>query len=360
VGKDVAKSERTELLFSEIYPEGLGCVGCVDHTVCGGINTPGLFDCWPLCCNKPHTCAFICPRDVERFVEYVRNINGFEFDNIPLVNSPQLPPLPDSVPLIYHGSSRENPMNEKFVAVELEKLVNFRTSNIRFSTPEELSRSLGFNTTAKIVVSGVMDDIPLEKYWFLKDRLQFIKQLRRLSPALVTSPNFSSFANAPRWDNLFNLKRSLICWSEMISEGIPTALHINARTLRDWERVTEFALNHAELKSIAFEFATVMPHRKEWYVKRLVAFATNTNRKMQLVLRGGLPHLKTLKKSFNELTMIDTDSFIKAIYRQRMTAANRNESFPTKDVEKLFSENVAKKAAIVESALGIPKKRIGP
>jgi hypothetical protein len=40
----------------------------------------------------------------------------------------------------------------------------------------------------------------------------------------------------PRLDNLFNMKRIALVWSEIQREGMPCALHLNARTDRDFER----------------------------------------------------------------------------------------------------------------------------
>src|SRR5207249_4165551 len=50
----------------------------------------------------------------------------------------------------------------------------------------------------------------------------------------------SMFLDVPRWDNLHNMKRIALCWSELVSRGLPTSLHLNARTDRDWERWIEF------------------------------------------------------------------------------------------------------------------------
>jgi hypothetical protein len=90
----------------------------------------------------------------------------------------------------------------------------------------------------------------------LAQRRDAIRALRSLGVTLVTTPNFSLFIDQPRWDDLHSQKRIMIVHEEFLSEGLPAALHVNARTERDWERWTEYIAARPELTHIAFEFAT--------------------------------------------------------------------------------------------------------
>lgn len=53
---------------------------------------------------------------------------------------------------------------------------------------------------------------------------------------MVTTPNYSLSIDQPRWDDLHSLKRIAIVHEEFLNEGLPAALHVNARTDKDWER----------------------------------------------------------------------------------------------------------------------------
>src|SRR3546814_9774851 len=52
------------------------------------------------------------------------------------------------------------------------------------------------------------------------------------------------------------LKRILMATVEMMQAGLPTALHANARTERDFERWGELIAERPEIQYLAFEFAT--------------------------------------------------------------------------------------------------------
>jgi hypothetical protein len=54
--------------------------------------------------------------------------------------------------------------------------------------------------------------------------------MRSLGVTLVTTPNFSLFIDQPRWDDLHSQKAVMIAHEEFLSEGLPAALHVDART----------------------------------------------------------------------------------------------------------------------------------
>ena len=281
-------------------------------------HTPSLFSCLDLCCGDTKTCDYVCPRDVENFLEFIRSVSGFELDNVPITKSLNYKKLPVYVPLIYNNSNRSHPLEWEAVAIQLHRLFDYQKGEAKFRTRDDVNNFFGISPEAKLVISGVREDIPLEKYWLMRKIRNFPEILKNLNPTLVTTPNFSSFANAPRWDNFFNMKRVGICWSELLAEGIPTSLYLSGRTLRDWERWTDLAIKRPELKSVSFEFSTLRPFRKEWYVERLVELARNVNRPLQLVIRGGFNYFKTLKEYYEDLTYIDTAAFIKATKREML------------------------------------------
>jgi len=142
--------------------------------------------------------------------------------------------------------------------------------------------------------------------------------LARLRPDLVTVPNFSLFADVPRHDNLFNMKRIAIAWLELVFAGIPTALHVNARTDRDWERWAEFIFHQPASQTLSFEFATgaKINGRGIWYVDRLNWLARQVNRPLAIAVRGTLG-LESLRRNFEKVFVVDTSAYSKAIRRFR-------------------------------------------
>jgi hypothetical protein len=268
-----------------------------------------------LCCQTPDQCDYVCPKDIENYIDHIRSIRGFGFENIPLSKPLMYENLHPYIPLIYHSSKRISLLEYDTVAIQLTRLFDYKTGEIKFKSKQELSEYLGFSPSARIVISGVREDIPLEKYWITRKIKQFASQLKGLEPVLVTVPNFSTFSNAPRWNDMFSMKRIGICWSEFLAEGIPASLHLNGRTLRDWERWAKFIEQRPDVKSVSFEFATMFPARRKWYVNRLVELASNVSRDLQLIIRGGLSYYEILNKFYKEVVYIDTEAFVRATKR---------------------------------------------
>lgn len=345
---------QKKLLFDESKSMGLGCLPCPDRNVCGGIHTSYLYDCLQLCCNNPSNCDYACPKDVENYVTLIRSVKGFEFDNIPHSKPLEYKHLPEYVPLVYNSSSRIESFEYETVAVQLTRLYDFDKKEFKFHCKEEICDYFGFSPNCNILISGVKEDVPLEKYWFIRKTKGFVKQLFKLQPTLVTAPNFSTFSNSPRMDNLFNMKRILICWSELIEQGIPAALHTNGRTLKDWERLTEFIAKRPEVKSISFEFATLFPERKSWYVDRLIELSNSVNRQLQLVVRGGSKHLEILHRFYKQLVFIDSDAFFKSVMRKQIQPNGKLSNVASLEnyyIDDLLKSNIKAKSNILKEKI---------
>jgi hypothetical protein len=314
--KDIAGS----LYHDDANPMSLGCMNCHDRGVCGGLFTSGNhFDCLVFCeCDDPSDCQYVCPNNLEDYIARSQEVLGFEFDNVPHAPTLSYPSLPFAMPLLYHSSGRTGRLKADAVVVPLEHLFDRKTGMLKFGSRAAVAESFGFDEGARLIISGVAQDQPIEDYWSFRRETRMPEQLAALRPDLVTVPNYSTPLDTPRWDNLHNMKRIAICWSELVSAGIPTSLHLNACTDRDWERWTEFVAGRDEVRSVAFEFATgaARLERGEWHTKKLAALAA-VPRPLQVVVRGGVVHLDNLYDAFNEVVFVDTTSFIKTMKRKR-------------------------------------------
>jgi hypothetical protein len=105
---------------------------------------------------------------------------------------------------------------------------------------------------------------------------------------------------------------------------MPCALHLNARTARDYERWAEFARHRADVTDVAFEFKTggAGRGRRAFHHRHLAQFARDTGKPLRLTMIGGLPAIPDLAPAYAKLTYIDTTAFMKAVYRQRAIAGN--------------------------------------
>jgi Domain of unknown function (DUF4417) len=299
----------------------LGCRGCPDFKHCGGLHTEAqVFDCSDLCsCTDRSRCDMICRNNPDLFFARVMEVDGFDLDTIRRVLPLPLPHLPEVVPLISHKFSRGRMLHEPVVAVPLYELFHMGSGEPLVSTREELSDRFRIRTDAVVVASGVNRDVKIEAWAAIADRPRVLATLQALGVALVTTPNFSLFVDVPRPDNLHGMKRIGLSWAELTAAGVPTALHINARTDHDYARWIRFVDERPEVAALAFEFSTGAGYsgRIDWHIEQLCGLADCVDRPLMLVVRGGVRALLKLRAHFSRVILIDTEPFSRAVKRRR-------------------------------------------
>jgi len=305
---------------SNAHPLALGCPTCPDFAACGGLHTAdAAFDCGQRCtCTDPSICDVMCRNKPAKFRAQRQEIGGFSLDTVPRAPVLQYADLPLVVPLVDHRYSRTGTLNESVVAIPLFELYNKATGLPLFSSKAELCMHFRIAADATIVASGVARDVRIEPWWGLSTP-EFLKRFESLGIALFTVPNFSVFSDVPRTDNLHSIKRIALAFSAMVNARLPTALHLNARTERDYANWTKFILERPEVQVVSFEFGTGAGSegRIDSHVAQLCALADAVERPLTLVLRGGLRRLKALKQHFAKVVVLDTTPFAKTRQRQR-------------------------------------------
>lgn len=306
---------------AETASASLGCSTCVDRGTCGGAHKDSsFFDCNDYCrCADKQSCDLVCRGNPATFVARVREIGGFDLATAPRAPEVSVDPLPSMVPLIDHNSARQGRLNFPIIAITLYALIDLSNGLLKVKDREALASQFGIGSEARIVVSGVGRDRKIERYWELPNRAELLAQLQSLGIALITPPNFSVLTDVPRTDNLHAMKRILLAWVEMAEAGLPAALHVNARTERDYQRWADLIAARPEIQSIAIEFATGAGRgsRIAWHVARLRQLAADVNRPLRLIVRGGARALEPLRQSFDAVTVIDTDAFHKTLRRKQ-------------------------------------------
>jgi hypothetical protein len=267
-----------------------------------------------------------------------------------------VPTIPEVVPLIANGSSRKAHFAANAVAIPLFRIVQASTGRVRFKDKHDLCDFFKISRSAYLIASGTAKDRPLEGWWRLENREAVLMRLREVGVDLITTPNYSLFTDVPRWDNLHSMKRIAISWAEAQRAGIPAALHINARTQRDYSRWAEFARAREQVQCVAVEFGTGAgnPTRIERHVEWICALADHVARPLTLVVRGGQAYLSKLATHFGRVVYIDTESFIKTQRRQRARLTQELrlqwETCPT-PVGTPLDALLASNAAFVEAAV---------
>ena len=279
------------------------------------------FDCLDYCCGELDTCDVVCRRKPADFVRRVREIGGFALDNVPRSKGVSSRALPRVVPVLYHGGSRCGAFVEGMVSLPLYGFVDRRGGGVRFREVRAVAEKYRIAPEARLLLTGTAQDGPVERWWGLGDRrTDVIRGLRDLGVEMVTTPNFSLFVDRPRWDDLHSVKRIALCHEEFLREGLRAALHVNARTERDWERWTEYVAARDEVRDIAYEFATGAGRagRMDWHVRRLVGLGREVGRKLHITVRATPPEVVgRLAQVFDGVTFLDTNAFMKTVKRQR-------------------------------------------
>ena len=302
----------------------LGCRVCPDRETCGGLNVPSAFlNCiTDRCCRRPEDCDSVCRNKPLEFAQRVREVRSFDLGNVARAKRLPTMALPFVVPVLYHGNRRAASLDAVAACVPLHLVAGGRSMAKRFATPKALAARFKFKVGTPLVLTGTAPDAHLEAWWGLGEsqRGQVIEQLRGLGVELVTTPNFSLFSDQPRWDDLHSIKRIALVHEEFLRGGLRAALHLNARTERDWERWTEYIALRDEVDYVAFEFTTGAgwAERTDWHAAKLEELANAAGRPLHLVLRATRPDvLRRLSEAFRRVTVLDTTAFIKAVKRQR-------------------------------------------
>lgn len=335
-----------------VNPRSLGCQQCPHLEACGGLNVgTGVFNCLTYCrCADYQTCDNVCPNNQVHLVARSIEVKGL-WTLEKVLKAPSFPrsKIPNMVTMVYHSSARTRAPRTSTVALSLYEIIDKKSGKIRFSTRQDILDYFILEEDTEIILSGTERDKCLERWWELQNREAVIQGIGRLGIQLITTPNFSLFNDVPRHDNAYNMKRIALAWSEIQRNGIPCALHLNARTDHDWNRWSEFLFAHSEIEYVSFEFGTGAgsERRISWYVDKLVKLASQVERPLHLIIRGGLCEIPTLQRVFEAITVIDTSAFIRA-QKRRQAAYQDNklkwESSLTpsgQPIDELFDTNIA-------------------
>lgn len=227
----------------------LGCTTCRSRAVCGGLHPKaGLFDCTRFCCGSPGSCDRVCRHNPD-YVDRVREVGTFEFDNVPRNDALGAPDLPGLIPMVYHKSRLIQPISAGAVALPFRRMFNQRSGSARHDHPLALRSAFGLAPDTEIIVSGAGRDAALERWWSIgeDERCATIHAFKKAGVGLVTSPNFSLFSDRPRWDDLHAMKRIALVHQEFLAGGLPAALHVNGRDEFDFERWATFVAAREEI-----------------------------------------------------------------------------------------------------------------
>jgi hypothetical protein len=311
---------------------------------CGGWYNEG-FDCFDgTCCGKPTTCKYACARS-DSFLQVYRDTHGFSsFRKWSLYQNTQ--EWPWYVPVIQNRSSRRTPMHRSIIAVPTSKLLRWGCNGEKaYRSKGDLHNAFRLSPKTEIIAVSIEKDPPLETFWKYRKIRNSAKRLKSLGIRRIICPDFSTAVNLPRLDNLANRRRSLMCAEEFSEVGISIVPFLAATHEFDWKFWLWFLKEHPEITVIAKEFQTGASYRRigDWHAQWLLRLEQELGRGLHLVAVGGRRYIPTLAR-LDGLTIMDSNPFMKAVKRRRLTIKNhRWTSCRTpkgKPVDELLEHNV--------------------
>jgi hypothetical protein len=346
------------------FEPALGCHDCFALTECGGLYRPGGIDCLCYCCNNPDTCTYLCPRN-KHFLRIWRDTDGIQITIKQLHQQPT--PLPAYLPLIQHGSKRVTTLKATMVALttfDVTRRDKQRNDMVR--DPDQLRQKFRLSSTTALLLSSIAQDVELERYWRQRHQRGLIQGIKATNPTHVIAPNFSLFRDVPRFDNLANIKRSLLCAEEFSTAGLSVIPYVAGITAHDWERWAAFLREHQEISIVCKEFQTGASTRTkgDWHIHRLEELQQKIGRPLHLIAVGGRRYIPVLRQ-FADVTIIDSNPFMRTMHR-RMLTTDGWQNAPTPrgaPIDDLLRSNIDAYAARVHRLLcgeNMPQRRSIP
>ncbi len=338
----------------------LGCSRCPERELCGGLSVEEpVFDCLSLCCGNPATCErYACPQNPKRYSELVNEVGGLELrpyrQQVARARS-----LPNYIPFLLDTGSLGGPLPLSTVAISLYSVIDKRTGLAKFHSRGEMLARFKLGNRTRVVLFGSSEDRSVEAFWHCFVPKKTAESIKKLRPVLITTPNFSMHADAPRHDNLVSMSRIQNCFEELAAAGLPVAIHVNGRTPRDFERWTEYLIDSPSVCAVAYEMGTMgrSLRRREWHAQRLIEIAQVVERPLTLVIRAGSECLPQLARAFHHVVYLDTSANMKAKYRfaaryhgGKLTWV-KSSTAPGEYIDGLFLANVRASRRVARSVL---------
>jgi len=176
---------------------------------------------------------------------------------------------------------------------------------------------LSAETTLLLLGSGL--DRAIERLWHHHVVSDLPERIADLRVALITSPNFSFFLDAPRTHTLYNFRR-IAQFSDLLARhGAKVAPHINAQTETDWANWAAYFADRPGLSFVAKEFQTGLrdPNVARRHIERIADIEQRLGRSLHIIAIGGPRYARDLHLRFERYTIISAHPFQKTNKRQR-------------------------------------------
>lgn len=295
-----------------------GCHQCAFFSDCGGVRgNLDLFGCHsasPAVCRKNEwTCPACSPGEYLRRMQAVYNRSrGLASPVGPSVS------LPTYVPTLQHRNGWSGLLPLEVAAIPTHLVVGGRGRRFGplFGSAADLRSKFQLWPRTQLLLISVGVDAFLERYWCWAKATNTAARLAELGVAGITVPNFSFFADAPRFHHIYNRGRLEASLRELAEAGVPVIPHIHALTGGDLMYWRNWLRDHTEVQHVCREFQT---GNNEEAIDELAQLQLDIGRPLHPIIVGGSRFADRLRKHFTGYTLVDSTPFMKAMHRQRAT-----------------------------------------
>jgi len=200
----------------------LDCTKCPARVRCGGVkNFCGRGQANPDgSCSK---CAGDPLLQMEAREAVVQHLGGLEIEWHRPVQHPQLPELPDHLPVLVQAYA--DPVDIPWVALHGARLFGAGGERLTPKHHRPLREVYRLAPTTRLALEFYIDDRVLEGLW--RNRTLVIEQIRQLEADLVLTPNFSVWVTDMRFGHLVSIRRSAVFYHLLVEAGLPAVPDIS-------------------------------------------------------------------------------------------------------------------------------------
>jgi len=302
----------------------VGCPKCVYRRECGGLDEQQqIWGCFPICNNcDPDQCDWTCPNNPAVFQRRWQEVGGLnQGPPGPLRPVPRTVRLPDYVPEILHGSSRQGGFSAPVVAIPMHRLLRLKGQEYGAiaTDPDDLRHRFGLAPDARVLLVSVALDPTIERFWRHARKARIGQVISRLGILGMTVPNFSFFEDAPRPHTLWNRYRMMRSAEALSEDGVPIIPHLNALQENDWAFWRDLLRNQSGIRVVAKEFHTGLAFRDKGLkaVEDLARLQRDVGRDLHPLIIAGGRFSRELARHFSAFTIVDSVPFSKTVMGRR-------------------------------------------
>lgn len=212
---------------------------------------------------------------------YLDGVGGSDISRIRVTDDKVLSSLPDFTHIIQPEKRLRGQLFDQFYFVGLSRSSVTRGGLMECGRAKQI---VGAGSDQKLGLLLFGKDELLEHLWANIGRSA--AQIADAGYSVVVAPSFSNYANRPRPEYLFNLKRSLVFFELLQQRGVAAIPRLTWNTQHDIERCAQWVAANPGLTYLALDWSASDLVSWEGEVEKLQRFDRMTEGRISYLIRG--------------------------------------------------------------------------